>query len=101
MSNIHIHTVNDKTPSVTAKIYVFHSDAGHGWIAVKRRELVELGIIDKISSCSYQKGKTVYLEEDCDAGLFIQAMNDKGTPFQYRESYVEYSPIRRYNHFSA
>jgi len=101
MSNIHVHTVNGKTPLVTDKIYVFHSDAGHGWLAVKRKELIALGILDKISTCSYQRGNTVYLEEDCDAALFIEAMNAIGKPFQYRESDVEYSPIRGYDRFTC
>jgi len=38
----------------------------NAWLAVKRSELVEFGIIDKISNYSYENGKTVYLEEDSD-----------------------------------
>ena len=56
-----------------AKTYVWAMDSGHAWLAVKAGELVSLGIQDKISSYSYVKGSTVYLEEDCDAGLFINA----------------------------
>jgi hypothetical protein len=37
----------------------FHSDAGHGWLAVKTRELVDLGVADKITAFSYTKGKTL------------------------------------------
>lgn len=56
------------------KRYVFFSDPGHGWLQVTRADLKELDIEDKISSCSYQKGEYVYLEEDCDAGVFFQAL---------------------------
>ena len=56
-----------------AKTYIWAMDSGHAWLAVKAGELVSLGIQDKISSYSYVKGSTVYLEEDCDAGLFINA----------------------------
>jgi hypothetical protein len=83
-----------------SKTYVFHSDAGHGWLAVKRQELVKLGIIDKVSSCSYQKGNTVYLEEDCDCSLFINALEVKGIKFEHREgASVDRSPIRSYESF--
>ena len=44
-----------------------HSDPGHGWLAVKLSEIKMLGIETDISEFSYIKGKTAYLEEDCDA----------------------------------
>ena len=81
-------------------MYVFHSDPGHAWLAVKRSELVRLGVLDRISQCSYQKGGTVYLEEDCDAGIFIRAKEAAGEKFEYRESYQENTPIRYYDRFS-
>jgi hypothetical protein len=55
------------------KKFNFHSDAGHGWLAVKFDLLRELNLLNDISEFSYIKGKTVYLEEDCDAGKFINA----------------------------
>lgn len=54
-------------------MYTFYTDPGHGWLAVPLSELERLGIADKISTCSYVKGHTVFLEEDCDAPLFIKA----------------------------
>lgn len=74
----------------------YHSDPGHGWIAVKRKELEELGIAEKISSYSYEKGATVYLEEDMDASTYIKAMGEKGVTVFFRETYKEYSPVRSY-----
>ena len=59
-------------------VKVMHSDPGHAWLAVKLSEIKMLGIETQISSYSYVKGKTAYLEEDCDAGKFIQAMRAKG-----------------------
>ena len=55
----------------------FYSDSMHGWLAVKRNLLKDLNILDKISSYSYQKGKTVYLEEDRDYSLFVSAYNKR------------------------
>jgi hypothetical protein len=58
--------------------YKFHTDAGHGWLEVSREELELLGIEHEISRYSYQAGGIVYLEEDCDANTFINAMDAKG-----------------------
>ena len=82
-------------------MYVFHSDPGHGWLAVKRKELVRLAILNKVSQCSYQRGGTVYLEEDCDASLFIDAKDKAGEKFEHRESYQDNTPIRHYAGFVA
>jgi hypothetical protein len=56
----------------------FYSDPGHGWYAVKRKLIVELGLIGEISGFSYQRGKTVYLEEDSDAPKVFRALNQQG-----------------------
>lgn len=64
---------------MTKKVNVtFHSDPGHGWLAVKISLLQELGLEDKISGYSYMKGKTAYLEEDGDASLFMKSAKEKG-----------------------
>jgi len=83
------------------KQYYFHADPGHAWLAVKRKELIRLGIINQISSYSYQKGGTVYLEEDCDAGLFMDAKKKVGEPIEIKETYKENTPIRNYPNFIA
>jgi len=82
--------------------YDFYSDPGHGWLKVKRQELVELGIESQISVYSYQKGDAVYLEEDSDAPKFMDAWeraNLRSIP------YIEHtadraSRIRTYQPFS-
>ena len=84
------------------KTYKFYSDPGHGWLAVKIKELVDLGIVDKISSYSYMRGQTAYLEEDCDAGLFFVAYEKKhGIRPQIEEKFQEHTPIRSYARFST
>jgi hypothetical protein len=80
---------------------VFHSDNGHGWMAVKLNELKMFGIEDKISSYSYVKGKTAYLEEDCDAMTFIQAAKAKGITVELKEGpQRDRSPIRYFKSYS-
>jgi len=59
------------------KTYIWAVDAGHEWLAVKKKELVDLGIAQKISGYSYEKGATAYLEGDCDAALFFDAYKAK------------------------
>lgn len=82
------------------KAVKFYSDAGHGWAAVKRKTLAELNILDKITSYSYQRGQTVYLEEDCDLSTFINAMRSKGVEVIFSNGkYAERSPIRSYDSF--
>lgn len=80
--------------------YVFYSDPGHGWLEVQRSELIALGILFQVSHCSYQRGETVYLEEDCDASLFVQAKRDAGDAVTLIERHND-SPIRNYAPFSA
>lgn len=82
--------------------FTFHTDPGHGWLAVKRSEVIELGIADKISRYSYQNGDSVYLEEDCDASLFVIEYEKKfGIKPLFIDSYKENTPIRRYASYIA
>ena len=76
----------------TIKKY-FHSDTGHGWLAVKRKECEALGIMDKISSFSYQKGATVYLEEDQDIVTYINAQKALGVEVEVKDA----KPVKRSN----
>jgi hypothetical protein len=77
-----------------------YTDPGHGWVAVKRKLLDELGIADKITYFSYQKGKTVYLEEDCDLSTFATAMNLKGIILKYDQKHTNNRhPIRSYENY--
>lgn len=67
----------------------FHSDAGHGWLKVTTHQLAELGIYNQVSHYSYiniayandDESYDVYLEEDCDAPLFLNALKEQGIEF--------------------
>lgn len=85
------------------KPYTFYNDPGHGWLAVPVIELIALGIAGKISAFSYRKGDTAYLEEDCDAGVFLQAKFGANLAFAdlerrgiLQDVYQETTPIRNY-----
>lgn len=80
----------------------FHRDPGHGWVEVSRSDLASLKIAHKISGYSYQKGNSVFLEEDCDAGIFIKAARDAGHSVSTKDiSYNSDAPLRRYAPYSA
>ena len=80
----------------------FYGDPGHGWVAVKRKMLYDLGIAGKISYYSYEKGQTVYLEEDKDLATLLDALGERGIGVKFKEKHTNrYSPIRNYNHYFA
>jgi len=93
------------------KQYVMHTDGGHGWLAVKRTELAELGILNDISKYSYQRGQTVYLEEDSDLYKFLLVKYQGEDDFQgalqmffvtirYSNTGTNRSPVRNYEGFT-
>lgn len=80
-----------------ARQIIYHTDPGHGWLQVTRAELEQLGIAGEITSCSYQSGPYVYLEEDCDAETYIKALEAKtGAVLDFVEKFKEQTPIRTY-----
>ena len=83
--------------------FTFYSDSGHGWLKVPRHYLTALGIADQITSCSYQLGNNVYLEEDCDAGLFFDAfIADQGKKPEYSSKWTNnQSKIRKYQSYNS
>lgn len=88
--------------------YDMYHDPGHGWLKVPIRYLSVLGIVDKVSKYSYCKGGYAYLEEDCDAGLFLSTLHKRGIigpymddPFLITHHYSnETSPIKGYTRFT-
>lgn len=87
------------------KTIVFYADPGHGWARVPRAELEALGLLSAITAYSYQRKAYVYLEEDCDLGLYIKALKNRhgdDLKIKFRE-YVareRTSKIRSYARFS-
>ena len=82
---------------------VFYADAGHAWLAVPLDALEDLEIADDISQYSYQSTSKglVYLEEDMDAGTFIQAFKKKyGFPPNWIETYHHTSHVRNLERYA-
>lgn len=80
---------------------IYHNDGGHGWYAVKRKKLESMGILNNVSGFSYERGETVYLEEDCDASLFFNALSEEEkATIKVIDSYQDRSPVRSYSRFT-
>lgn len=93
-------------PSARAdqRLIKYHQYPGHGWIEAPRAELDRLGLTSKISAYSYTShdGSTVYLEEDCDAPLYLQALNAEFRKYRLCDVHVDYdSSIRTLPRFRA
>ena len=76
----------------------FVSDAGHGWLEVPLADLFRTGIYKDVSGYSYFSETHAYLEEDCDASLYMDAVGRDAVkisrieidtfPTEYREGIV-------------
>ena len=53
---------------------LFHADAGHAWLKVTHKELIDSGVAPFISGYSYMDATHTYLEEDQDAAIFLDAI---------------------------
>ena len=83
------------------KTYNYYYDAGHGWIRVEYQELQRLNILDKISVYSYISSDNVYLEEDRDAKIFLEAKKEAKEPYLLNEiDEGNRSSIRLLEHFN-
>lgn len=65
-----------------------YADPSHGWLAAPRALLEELGLIERVSAYSYQYATRVFLEEDADAGLLIEALQKQGRQYVIRHNYT-------------
>jgi hypothetical protein len=79
--------------------FTYHEDAAHGWVKAPRGLVELLGLADKISECSYQLGDNVYLEEDCDAPLFIETFRERFGSIRLVVKRSECSRIRNYHRY--
>lgn len=71
-----------------AKILNFYSDAGHGWLAVRRADIPP-ELFPEITAYSYEDSSNlVYLEEDCDASKFLESSACAGQVVTFNEIYL-------------
>jgi hypothetical protein len=75
-----------------------HTDSGHGWLQVDKKALKLFNIEHLISSYSYDDGVFVYLEEDCDAPLFLQHFYGKDEWWNDEQHKLHYRSIPNYEY---
>lgn len=113
-----INATEDRIKELRSTIHTFWEDPGHGWLEAQRSDLIMLGIANKISGFSYQshewntktgeQSEKVYLEEDCDASIYIEALWNnmlESAEFQtfrtqcLRSEYQENIFVRKLRHY--
>jgi hypothetical protein len=72
----------------------YYADPAHGWSKTRREALAKFGVADKVSTCSYERGEYVYLEEDCDGPVLIRAAEAAGAAVRI----VEHKPAKGDSH---
>lgn len=77
-----------------------YEDPAHGWAKVSKKLLRKLSIEDKISPFSYEQGAFAYLEEDCDLGVLIHALNHENIGYKFKTHHTNNeSRIRGFDHY--
>jgi hypothetical protein len=83
--------------SITIQIF---ADPGHAWARFPKARLEKLGIADKITKYSYQRGANAFLEEDCDLSLLMAALKQSGYEVKFKEAHTNrQSKIRSYSQY--
>ena len=82
------------------RILEFHADPSHGWLAAPIDEILEAKL--SISGYSYinRDEGMAYLEEDCDAMVFINYLEKNNVAFKVKETHIDHThPIRHLEHW--
>lgn len=89
---------DDYAPAVDALTrFKFIRDPGHGWLRVPHKVIRDMGFkASRFSRYSYVDNDYMYLEEDLDAGVFLQAYKIiTGSDANYIVEHVARTDIRQ------
>ena len=96
-------STHSRTTANNTLTYDWIADSGHAWLKVSIDEINALNIGHKISDYSYILGETVYLEEDCDAGIFLDALKERLPRHEAVHTTITHTqgdaPCRRFKRF--
>jgi hypothetical protein len=71
------------------RTFTYLQDPGHGWLIVSRGDLAGAGMSPAdFSSCSYVRGDTLALEEDCDMPSFLERLDERGIAYRLHEQHT-------------
>lgn len=107
-----INATEDRIRELRRSDHRFWNDPAHGWLEVQREDCIMLGILNKISGYSYQSADRtkVFLEEDCDASLYVKALwgklynsaeYEQWKTLHIKDEYRERIHIRQLPHFQT
>ena len=82
------------------KTFPYIQDPGHGWVRVPKTELAKAGCEADISRHSFQKGNNIFLEQDCDLQVFVDARRSQGLETKLRP-YVNKSRTSRIRNYTS
>ena len=84
-------------------IFDFHQDGGHAWLKVSKDLFNRTNLTVKhISSFSYQDNNNYYLEQDCDATMYLNNLKEQGIKYSFINiDDGDYSDIRKLNRIST
>jgi len=99
--------LNDTTPKIKQvrnisekkrikKSFSYIQDPGHGWLSVSHEDIIATGVKSLISPYSYMNSTRVFLEEDRDMSIFLDAAKILGWDVELKSSTVDKTSIRGY-----
>ena len=72
------------------RTFTYLQDPGHGWLIVSRGDLAGAGMSPAdFSPCSYVRGDSLALEEDCDMPSFLKRLDERDIPYRLREQHTD------------
>lgn len=91
-----------KTRRIRNLAVIKYEDPGHGWYKLDRKILNALNLQNEISTFSYERGNSVYLEEDCDGSKVLDALFMKGVEVRViTKTTNKSSKIRSYDRYKV
>jgi hypothetical protein len=86
----HDHVRLVPAEALQPRTFTYLQDPGHGWLIVGRADLAAAGLSPAdFSQCSYVRGDTLALEEDCDMPSFLKRLDERGIPYRLREQHTD------------
>lgn len=82
--------------------FEFIDTPSHGYLKVHKNYFVSCGFdVTNVSKYSGQDKNYVYLEEDCDAGKFVNFVKDQGTEVEFKETHRNRNNVPSHNYDPA
>jgi len=89
-----------RKPKDSLRLYI-RSDPNNFWLCVPRTLIARFGLVNKISSQSFQRKTTVFLDRNKDIPTFTKAVEQHGLSLKTVELHTSrHSKILKYNPYT-